>query len=510
MTISSLVLSRTTATIFVIASAFVNTATADINSNYQECLVRSKAVFSASEKSMIKGTRAQFDRQLKKYRVSNSYEVTFAHLLKVYEGSITAKSFTVFQSIAAEAGLARWVDRTAGLRDSAYLAFVDFYDRALFGQKEINLKKFEAARQELVSAIVIGSMNKKDQSMGLTVPLTMTPQDPEAISSALTSINLLSELVYRSQSTNMDIRKDGQRYLRARVRQAAFGAGGFAVLMGTIYFGPGVLAAGAAGGKSLGLATLVGEMGAGSAIGAAGGAAAEGVKLAYEIVSRSYFLSLEKNTPFSCELQKTVDQESVTNALLHGAAFGGSVGAGGTALATLIPKISLWLMGGAVAVGQTNEIGSLAYEFYQMKVYYDLAQELTSLERISGSQADQQRELVQLVLTQARRHAKNAGQHSVDAMIVGTLTKAFFIDGEFKHALHQGAQVIKGLAAFSSDTLPSVAMSVASLGAKGISFVKNPTAVGAEAKLFSRTQTFIQLVNGQNSAMEPRLEFRLN
>lgn len=499
------------------AAASEGRTTPEITKAYQACLIRADLAYTSDEKAFISDSRKAFDKQLSPYLGKNdpqtkrAYDLTLARLLNRVGSSITMKTFAAFEAMSAEANLKRMVSLTAGLNNPAYLKFHASFTKSIFSQKEVDLAQFEKDRHNLIGHVIAGSMNRMDEMRGLSVPTSLTMQDRSAVASAIASINQISELTYRGQTLNRDLRKDRSRHLKARVRQAAFGVGGFAVLVGTLYVGPLVVSTGGAAAQGLGVAAIVGEMGGGALLGGAGGAAAEATVLAYEIVSRAYYQSLELNTPFSCELQKTMNEESMTNALLEGATFGTALGVGGTGVAALIPKITLWLMGGAVVAGQTNELVNMGYEFYQMRSYYGLAQELTDLENVPSHLEREQINLIRAALTKARTHAKNAGQSTVDALIIGTLSKQFFLDGDFRRAMSSGTDLIKALTASSADTLPSVALSVSSATVNGIEALQNPKTSGAESNLFARSEKLIQAIKGEGSvaATSGRLELHL-
>lgn len=515
------ILSRILTTFLVLG--FVNLAqgnpgktTPEISKAYQACLVRSNLAFTPQEKAQIFAARADYDstlaplRNLTSPRSKQEYDLALARLINKYQSLLNLKTFAALEGLVTEANLKRFITLTAGLNNRAYLNFHASFSRSIFEQKEVNLEKFEKERLELISQVIVGSMRRNDEAMGLTVPLSMSLHDRDTVASAIATINSLSEMTLRGQSLNTDLRKDRRRHLRARVRQAAFGVGGFAVLVGTIYAGPIMISGGGAVAQGLAMPAIIGEMGGGALLGSAGGAAAEGTMLAYKIVSGAYYQSLELGTPFSCELQKAMNQEDLGGALVNGAGFGGALGVGGTALAAIIPKITLWLMGGAVVVGQANELVSMSFELYQMKSYYTLAQELTDLENVPSNLRRDQENLIRSALTKARVAAKKSGQDAVEALIIGTLSKQFFFDGDFYRAMQSGTQLIKSLTASSADTLPSVAYSVGGAAAQGIDRLQNPPLTGSESDLFARAEKLKQMVKGEISKTPDRLELKLN
>lgn len=489
--------------------------TPEILKNYNACLIRADLAYTAEEKTFIKQSRKAFEQRLSPFlgkndpKTKKEYDLALARLINQVGPSITLKTFTIFEALTAEAKLKRMMSLTANVNHPAYLNFKANFDRSIFEQKEVDLSQFEKSRTDLIGAIIAGSMSQTDEMMGFTAPLSLTIHDRQSVAQAIVSINLISELTIRGQTLNRDLRKDRSRHRKARIRQAAFGVGGFAVLVGTLWAGPAVVAGGGAASQSLGLSAIIGEMGGGAVLGGAGGAAAEATVLAYEIVSRAYFQSLELGTPFSCELQKSMNEESMTNALLNGGSFGLGLGVGGTAVAAIIPKITLWLMGGAVVAGQVNEVVNMGYDFYQMRSFYGLAQDLTDLEGVPSHLEREHLNLIREALTKARTHAKKAGQNTVDALIIGTLTKQFYIDGDFKKAMSSGTDLIKALTASSADTLPSVALSVGGATVQGFEALKHPANSAGESSLFARSEKFIQMVKKGDLPPSGRLELRL-
>lgn len=486
-----------------------------IDQRYQTCLIRSQIAFSDDEKAVIQKNRKLVNQELSPFQNSISlktrqnYEKTLARLIGDLGSQFSARTFIAYEGIVAEANLRRLVGITVGLNNKAYQNFSDSFAGSLFQQKQLDIDQFEKERKELIDFVIVESMNRTDRAMGLKVPTSLTIADPQNVASAISAINVIAEMALRVQTDNVNLRQDQKRYNRARARQVALGVGGFAVIVGTtVYAGP-IVATGGLAAKGLGMAALIGEMGAGSAIGISGGAATAAVQMVYQIVSRAYFQSLEFSTPFSCELQRVGDQESLAEAMKDGAIFGGAIGAGGTALAAILPKITLWLMGGAVVVGQANEVVSVSYETYQMVSYYNLAQQLADLVNVPESMKSEHMNLVRAALTKTRTHAKNAGRAAVDGFIIGTLTQAFFIDGQFQKALREGASLVKGIAAYSSDTLPSVTYSVSLAGSNALEQIKNPAATSKKGELYSRAQEFIAKVNGTSAVQSDKMEIKL-
>ena len=486
-----------------------------IDQRYQTCLIRSQIAFSEEEKALIQKNRKWVNQELSQFQNSISlktrqnYEKTLARLVGDLSSQFSARTFIAYEGIVAEANLRRLMSVTVGLNSKAYQRFSYSFAEALFNQKQLDVDQFEKERKELVDYLTVESMNRTDKAMGLTVPTSLTMTDPQNVAATLSAINVIAEMALRVQTDNVNLRKDQKRYNRARARQVALGVGGFAVIIGTTVYAAPIVTTGGLAAKGLGMSTLIGEMGAGSAIGISGGAATAAVQMVYQIVSRAYFQSLEFSTPFSCELQRVGDQENLAQALKDGAVFGGAIGAGGTALAAIIPKITLWLMGGAVVVGQGNEVVSASYETYQMVSYYNLAQELADLESVPDSMKSEQMNLVRAALTKTRTHAKNAGRAAVDGFIIGTLSYAFFIDGQFQQALREGASLVKGIAAYSSDTLPSVTYSVSLAGSNALEQIKNPAATSKKGELYSRAQEFIAKVKVTSALQSDKMELKL-
>lgn len=481
---------------------------------YQICLKNSQYALTNLEKNQIVWVRADLTRRMTSLRpkaggrASAEYGEALGQAINEYTSKgFSSRVMSRVESSLVEERFLREVATGPGVNNAARLNQLRvIFASSIYDQKPVDLDALEALHQQIIGDLIVAEQNDADRRLGSRIPLALAPADASRLAQAVVALNMVMETILHSQVENKIVSKDRSRLFKARMRQAAFAVGGMAILFATIKLGPPLVAGGGALTTAMGLGALTGETGASMTIGAVGGAAAEGVKAAYEIVSRAYFRSLENATPFNCELQKSMETYDQTGALKHGALFGVTAGGVGTVIANFIPKITLWLLGGAVVVGQVNETGQSAYHTYKAIESYRLADALTNLSNVPQGMQAEQLALVKEALNESHRHAHDAGEHAVASMIVGLLTKAFYVDGEFKHALHEGKQMIKSLMAYSADTVPSVAMAVGGAAQPLVELATAKEVPLARAPLADRVDTFMKRLGRTNTLAKNELE----
>jgi phosphohistidine swiveling domain-containing protein len=243
----------------------------------------------------------------------------------------------------------------------------------------------------------------------------------------------------------------------ALIRQLSVGAiGGAALAVALTYSGPAVTTSAAAGKLFLGSATA-GELAGVAGVGALGGSASVAIEQSVEGVATAWALAGNNGTPFECELQRQIElhRDGELAQIGKGALTGTIAGSVLAGTSRLFPRAVMWLIGGAVVGSEAYEVGETAYSLYEIYKYVRMAEE---------AEDAQDRELAVELLGAARMAATEAATHAVDAIIVGILAKALFVEGEFREALHEGGKKIAHVIAMSSDEIPAAAQSAGNAG----------------------------------------------
>ena len=485
-----------------------------VETDYRMCIARSKQNLTAQEIAEIANFRKQIATALDPYRnvpSSSNSEKAFQEALvqaaqKYSPEMISARLGSRYQLSIVSEKLARIAATSVGLNQRNYRNYMYQAANALYRQKALDLVAFDRLHQQLAADIATSYMNQNDQALGVTVPLSLTMPPDNQLAAAIAILNTVSQLVTSVQLENESLRQDRRQFYFALAKNAAYGVAGFGALVGTLYFGPLFLAKGTAIAGKIGVSALSGQIGAGIAVGDIGGPGAE---LFYQSISTTispYFRSLENGTPYSCEVRKASalanTRENVVEGLYGGTLFGSL----GTVAGHLVPKTSIISAALAVGIGIAYEGGTVMYEAYKAHEYYVLAQQLTALKNIPEDLKSDQAALENIAWRECYDRLDQMSEHFGKALVIGTLVKAFFWDKEFVEALHEGRQKIKGMLAYSSDTIPSVATSAVELaknGATSVSqMVRGPSVRPRVLTFPEQVREFIAKANTASAAVQ--------
>ncbi len=246
----------------------------------------------------------------------------------------------------------------------------------------------------------------------------------------------------------------------AKIRMATIGVLGVLGIYSAIQFSTPFVAALSSAGASI--AGNTGAMGGiilgGCTFGALGAMSVRALEESYLLLSKAYVISENNNTSFSCELRQIahkIDLEHNINDLNQSAGEGAIAGCSVISLASLFPKLALYIVGAAIGTGTLYQGGSIVYHVYE---YINLKY----FEAVSAAERGDELEARRL-LNEARFAAREIGAHAIETFILAIIAKEMFAD--FRHLLHKNAKEMASILSIASDDVP-VAMDSATSFAK--------------------------------------------
>lgn len=346
-----------------------------------------------------------------------------------------------------QARLRHVVAKTIGLDSDTWLRFERIMkDITLLGSQGYDL-------MNPLDKVSIALMNAINSSSG-------SAQDKVE---AIARVSQMNEYLLRWRVHNGQI-IDEQAAVQAR-KVAIFGVGlvGAGVLCSTlvvsapIVSGAGALAAGVSTSPvTSAILVKLAETAAGAAIGFVGAPAAVVTQNSYHALSEAAKQSANKQTEFSCEMDKQIQEwkAKAGNSLLSAALTGAGMGMVG-GLLTMSARSAqavLYTTGFGVGVAQLYAVGKLSVTAVQSVAYYKMAED---------AEAAGRHDLALKYLFHARDLAQEAGEHGLESVIIATLS--YHVTAHFTHALREGESAIRQLYAASADTLPTAAKAVSEL-----------------------------------------------
>ena len=280
------------------------------------------------------------------------------------------------------------------------------------------------------------------------------------------TIELVASDLLQTQRESQALSEERNTYRLRLLRQGALALAGASALLLAFRYGPRLVGIGEKFGRAAGY-ELLGELAAVATVGGIGGGGATAMERAYAVSSSAGVASLERKTPYSCELKRLVSQEGKTDFLdiAIGVGFGITAGTVLSAIAAYSARAAqavLFVVGASVGIAFAFEGTMGIVKSVQFFHLLYLAQEHAAL----GTAED-----AALALHEAHLHAQEAGAHFVDAAIVGILFRSLWMEGEFRHAMKSGFDEILKVLAISSDEMAPTAKAAAKVAGSAASLV---------------------------------------
>ena len=322
---------------------------------------------------------------------------------------------------------------TVGLNSPEFREFTRM-QRAIEYFHETSPRELRESTINLQRRIVIWSESEQRGRRG---------QDQQSVieqtENTLTALNALSiTLAHR-----MDANSEALDEKMLAYRQYLITAAGAVGAVGTLVVSSPVVAGASA---SLGATGLVL---AGCGLGGVGAGAAAVLQTQYAAYSAAWLASYRHGTSYACELRAALESahETIWQAFRAGTQSGAVAGCAFASAGLIAPKLTVYVVAGAVSVAATAEVGSTVNNAYLSTRSYLIYRSLLSLQKAENS-ADNLDESKRY-LEQAQGFAQAAGRHALNAVLVGMV----LVGGpaEVRHAIATGREAMIAMIGKSAD-----------------------------------------------------------